>query len=145
MTSPDLQIPKRMWIEMYDSQERDGCDVIVEMETGMVYTAMFVTLNYLRRQMDLSYAMSKQLPDTPAVHYVALEAAHVLVQDLERDTIEDTIDNLLALDVFEAFFTQVTDEEPENGQPVPNGKRATTEMAAVVISEVLGLESDTTA
>jgi hypothetical protein len=145
MITPNLQMPKRVLIEMFDAPQRDACDVIIEMENGMVYTAMFVTLGYLNRQMDLSHAMSKQLPDTPPVRYVAIETPHVIVQDLERDTIEDTIDNLLALDVFEAFFTQVTEDEPADGQTMTahaNGKRATTEVAAVVISEVLSVEAD---
>ena len=142
MTSLNPQIPKRVLIEMYDSAERDACDVIIEVENGMVYTAVFVTLHYLRRQMDLSYEMSKQLPDTPPVRYAALETPHVLVEDTERDTIEDTIDNLLALDVFEGFFIQVTEDDSEDGKIVGKGKRATSEMAAVVISDVLAVEGD---
>ncbi len=142
MLTPNLQMPKRVWIEMLDTAERDACDVIIEMEGGTVYTAMFVTLDYLKRQMDFTYEMSKQLPDVTPVHYVAIETPHVMVQDLARDTIEDTIDNLLAIDVFEGFFTQVTEDEPENGRTTNHGKRATTEVAAVVISEVLSVEGD---
>ncbi len=142
MVIPDLQIPKRVWIELFDTTVRDGCDVIIEMESGMIYTAVFVTLDYLRRQMDLSYEMSKQLPDAPQVRYAALDSPHVLVPNLERDTIEDTIDNLLVMDVFEGFFTQVTEDETDNGHISDKGKRATTEVAAVVISDVLSVESD---
>jgi hypothetical protein len=135
-----LQIPKTVWIEVQDSVESpDACDVIVEMEDGSMYTVMFVTMPYLSRQMELSYAVSKQLEDTPAVRYAALETPHILVDNLNRDTIEDTIDNLLALDVFEGLFTLVT-EEPEETQDArtPNsGKRATAEVAAVVLSDVL--------
>lgn len=137
-----LQIPKRVWIEWIDDVERDACDVIVQMENGTLYTALFVTLSYLRRQMDLSYEMSKQLPDAPLVRYAALETCHILVEAIERDIIEDTIDNLLALDVFEGFFTQVTDEQAEDGRTTNNGKRATSEVAAVVISDVLSVEGD---
>lgn len=136
----NLQIPKSVWIEMFD--ERDACDVIIEMESGMIYTAMFVTFNYLRRQMDLGHSISKQLPDTPPVRYVAIETPHVLIEKLEREVIEDTIDNLLALDVFEGFFTQVTDDDSEPQYPNGSGKRATTEVAAVVISDVLSIEGD---
>ncbi len=142
MGIPDLQIPRRIWLEMLDPAERDACDVIIEMENGMMYTAVFVTLDYLRRQMDLSYEVSKQFPDTTPVRYVALDAPHVLVGNLERDTIEDTIDNLLALEVFEGFFTQVTEDETESTVAVEKGKRATTEVAAVFISDVLSVESD---
>lgn len=142
MISANLQIPKRVWIEMYDETERDACDALIEMENGTIYTAVFVTLSYLRRQMDLSYEMSKQLPDAPPVRYAALETPHVLVDSTDRDTIEDTIDNLLALDVFEGFFTQVTEDEPEDARTKKKGKRATSEMAAVVISDVLAVEED---
>lgn len=139
----NVQIPKHIWLEMLDPTERDACDVIIEMESRVVYTAMFVTFDYLQRQMDLSYAIGPQFPDTPAVRFVAIETPHVLVEKLEREIIEDTIDNLLAQDVFEGFFTQVTeDEEPKEPFPNGNGKRATTEVAAVVISDVLSIEGD---
>lgn len=137
-----LLLPKYVWIEWSDVSAKDVCDVIVEMEDGILYTAVFVMIDYLHRQMDFSYAMSKQLPDTPPVRYVALETPHVVVENMSRDTIEDTIDNLLTLDVFEAFFTQVNeDEQPQlAGRTTNNGKRATTEVAAVVISDVLTVE-----
>ena len=73
--------------------------------------------------MDLSYEVSKQLPDTPPVHYAALETPHILVADLQRETIEDTIDNLLALDIFENLFTQVTDDAG-NEYELPASRRA---------------------
>ncbi len=142
MITSNLQMPKRIWIEMMDSAVRDACDVIIEMESGTVFTAMFVTLDYLNRQMDFTYEMSKNLPDIQPVRFVAIETPHVMVQNLGRDTIEDTIDNLLAMDVFEGFFTQVTEDEPDNVRTTTHGKRATTEVAAVVISEVLSVESD---
>ena len=139
-----LLLPKHIWIEWCDVSAKDVCDVIVEMEDGILYTAVFVTIDYLHRQMDFSYAMSKQLPDTPPVRYVALETPHVVVANMSRDTIEDTIDNLMTLDVFEAYFTQVNDEDDDQPQTTArttnNGKRATTEVAAVVISEVLTVE-----
>lgn len=142
-----VAIPEHIWIEMHDSIEADACDVIVKMENGEYYTAVFVTLPYLQRQMDLSYEVSKQLPDVTPVHYMALETPHVLVANLDRETIEDTIDNLLALDIFENLFTQVTDDggneyEQPNGR---KGKRATAEVAAVVLNEVLMVEGDTVA
>jgi hypothetical protein len=132
----NLQIPRRIWVEMHDKAEKLACDVIVEMENGAYYTAPFVTLPYLERQMQLSYEVSKTLPDTPAVHYAALETPHIIVTNLKLDTIEDTIDNLLALDTFESVFTQVTDDD--------GGKHATAEVAAVVLNEVLMVEADTT-
>ena len=142
-----VAIPEHIWIEMHDSIEAGACDVIVKMENGEYYTAVFVTLPYLQRQMDLSYEVSKQLPDATPVHYMALETPHILVLSVDRETIEDTIDNLLALDIFENLFTQVTDdggneyERPAQRQ----GKRASAEMAAVVLNEVLMVEGDTVA
>lgn len=142
-----VDVPERIWIEMHDKVEADACDVIVKMENGEYYTAIFATLPYLQRQMDLSYEMSKQLQDAPAVHYAALETPHILVADLKLETIEDIIDNLLALDVFENLFTQVTDNEGnEYERPAqPKGKRATAEVAAAVLTDVLMVEGVTVA
>jgi hypothetical protein len=139
-----VDLPEHVWIEMQDRAEADACDVIVKMENGEYYTAIFATLPYLQRQMDLSYEVSKQLPYTTPVRYAALETPHILVPDLSRETIEDTIDNLLALDIFESLFTLVTDDE--DTQPMQlTGKRATAEVAAVVLTEVLMVEGDTVA
>jgi hypothetical protein len=130
---------------MHDSAENAACDVIVEMENGAYYTAPFVTLPFLERQMTLSYEVSKTLPDTPPARYAALETPHIIVPNLDRDTIDDAIDNLLALDTFESVFTQVTDEDGnEHETPSNPGKRATAEVAAVVLNEVLVVAGDTT-
>lgn len=137
-----IEIPKNVWIEMHrDVPTPDSCDVIVETDAGKMYTAQFITLPYVQRQMQLSYTVSKQLPDTPAVPYVALETPHVVVETLDRDVIEDTIDNLIALDIFQTVFTLVTqhDDEPP-ARTTTVGKRATTEVAAVVLSDVLVVE-----
>jgi hypothetical protein len=131
-------MPRQVWVEMHDAVERDSCDVIVEMEDGSYYTAPFVTLPYLRRQMDLGYAMGKGMRDGVPVCYTALETPHIVVENLERNTIEDTIDNLLALDVFESIFTVVIKEEA-----TAPAKLATAEIAAVVLTEVLMAEGDT--
>lgn len=140
MIVPELQLPKRIWIEMLDGAD-DACDVIIEMEGGTLYTAVFVTLSYLSRQMDLGYSVSCQLPDTPRVRYAVLETPHILVENTQRDTIEDTIDNLLALDVFEGYFTRVTDDQAIDGRTT-TGSRATQEVAAVVLTEVLDIRTD---
>jgi hypothetical protein len=135
-----IEIPKHVWIEMHpsDANEPDSCDVIVEMDSGKIYNALFITFPYLQRQMQLSYSVSQQLPDTPPVRYAVLETPHVVLDNLERDTIEDTIDNLLALDVFGGVFTLVTEHEDDyTTRTTTPGKRATTEVAAVVISDVL--------
>ena len=135
-----LQIPVRIWIEKHDNDSKnpDACDVIVKMEDETYHTAVFVTLPYLARQMDLSYEVGKGIPYNPPVRYAALDAPHIIVPNLEHDTIEDTIDNLLTLDMFESVFTQVT--EDETTRTTTTGKRATTEVAAVVISDVLVVE-----
>jgi hypothetical protein len=148
MKTADLLIPKRIWIERHEDASPDtcdACDVLVEMENGILYTAVFVTLPYLIRQMDLSYDVSKTLPDTPPVHYAALETPHLIVNNLSRETLEDTIDNLLALDTFVTLFTQVTGDDEEDTSPVPLAappKRATAEVAAVVLNEVLLVQED---
>ncbi len=136
-----IEFPKHVWIEMHnDAQEADSCDVIVQTESGKMYTALFITIPYLQRQMQLSYAMSKQLIDAPSVRYAVLEIPHIVVDNLNRDTIEDTIDNLLALDVFEGLFTLVTEHDETPTTTTNTGKRATTEVAAVVLSDVLVVE-----
>jgi hypothetical protein len=145
---PSLQIPVQVWIELHDSQnskEADACGVIVRMEDGTYYTAVFVTLPYLARQMDLSYECAKGLPYTPPVRYAALETPHLIVPNLQRDTIEDTIDNLLALDIFESLFTQVSDVGSGEYERASVGRRATADVAAVVLNEVLVLEGGTVA
>ena len=135
-----IEMPKHVWIEMHsnDAGVPDSCDVIVEIENSKIYTSLFITIPYLQRQMELSFAVSKQFPDALPVRYAVLETPHVVVDNLERDTIEDTIDNLLTLDMFESVFTQVT--EDETTRTTTTGKRATTEVAAVVISDVLVVE-----
>ena len=135
-----LQIPRNIWVEMHDQAERDACDVIVEMEDGNIYTALFVTLPYLRRQMELCFDVSKHLEDAPPVRYAALETPLILLDHLDRDIIEDTIDNLLALDTFESLFTQVTDAPDIFTTTTTNGDRTTQEVAAVVLSDVLVVE-----
>jgi hypothetical protein len=138
-----IAIPKHIWIEMHnDTAEPDACDVIVEVEDGKIYTALFVTIPYFQRQMQLSYVVGKQLAYTTPVRYAMLETPHIVVEKLDRDVIEDTIDNLVALDVFESLFTLVTEEEdiPPTRTTNMTGKRATAEVAAVVISDVLVVE-----
>jgi len=140
-TSIELHTPDKVWFELH--REKDACDAIVQMDDGTVYTAMFVTFEYLRRQMELHYQVTSDLDDTPPVRYAVMDTPHILVDDLTHDIIEDTIDNLIALDVFESHFTRVTDDEEADqhdaGAP-SEGTRATQEVAAVVISDVLVVE-----
>lgn len=144
-----VQIPHKVWVEIHDDEHNNpqSCDVIVKVEDGTLYTAQFVTLPYLQRQMELSYTVSAQLENTPPVRYAALDSPHILVDDLSRDIIEDTIDNLIALDVFEGLFTQITEDEVENTLSESRtsngtGTRATQEVAAVVLSDVLVVSAD---
>lgn len=132
-----IEMVKHVWIETHanDAGESDACDVIVQLENNKIYTSLFTTIPYLQRQMELSFAVSKQLPDTIPVRYAVQETPHVVVEKVERETVEDTIDNLIALDVFESVFTLVT--EDDTNRTYTGGKRATTEVAAVVISDVL--------
>ena len=146
-----LQIPKKVWIETHDSEfdTPTSCDVLVQMESNTIYTAHFVTLAYLRRQMDLSYAVSQQFENTPRVRYAALETPHILVDEISREVIEDTLDNLIELDIFEGLFTQVTEDAPsddatERNRTINSGGRATQEVAAVVLSDVLVVEGGDT-
>lgn len=139
--APALHAPEKVWFEL--QREKDACDVLVEMDDNTIYTAMFVTLDYLKRQMDLNYQVTEQLEDTPQVRYCLFDSPHILVDELTRDIIEDTIDNLIALDTFESNFTRVTeneDEATETTRTINDGTRATQEVAAVVISDVLVVE-----
>jgi hypothetical protein len=143
-----VRIPKQLWVEWHDLNEPEARDVIVEMEDGVMFTALYVTFGYLERQMMLSHELSRQVPDAPAVYHAVIDTPHVIVPNLERDTIEDSIDNLLAQETFESVFTLVTDSEEETLEAVPqptNGKRATQEIAAVFLNEVLLVEHNKTA
>ena len=128
-----LHTPEKVWFELH--REKDACDVLVQMDDGTVYTALFAVVAYIKRQMDLHFQVTEQLEDTPQVRYCVLDTPHILVEELSHDVIEDTIDNLIALDVFESHFTRVT--ENHETRTIGGGRRATQEVAAVVISDVL--------
>ncbi len=132
-----IHTPEKIWFEMH--REKDACDVLVRMDDGLIYTATFVTFDYIKRQMDLNHAVARELEDAPCVRYAVIDTVHVVVESLVKDIIEDTIDNLLALDVFESYFVRVTETEAERITRTNkrDQKRATKEHAAVVISEVL--------
>lgn len=131
-----MMVPDKIWCETHP--EGDACDVTVRMENGAVFTALFATVPYIHRQMQLTLMMTENNPDTPAIRYAVLDTPHVIVEDLERVTIEDAIDNLVLQDVFESLFTRVTEEEnPAQKRTINDGKRATQEVATVVIEDVL--------
>lgn len=131
-----MMVPDKIWCEM--QYEGDACDVIVQMENGAVFTALFATVPYIQRQMQLTHMMTDSNPDTPTAQYAVLDTPHVIVSDLERTTIEDAIDNLVLQDTFECLFTRVTeDDNPATNRTINDGKRATQEVATVVIEDVL--------
>lgn len=150
MNPTALLMPRRVWLELPATGDSDSCDVLVEMEDGVVYTAAFVTMPYFERQMRLSYEVSKSLPDMMPLAYATVETPHVVVADLKAETIEDAIDNMIALDTFTGIFTQVSENEPAEPSKAPTltvinpGKRATAEVAAVIIDEVLCCDPTTT-
>lgn len=129
-----LHTPENVWFELH--REKDACDVLVQMDDGTVYTALFALASYLQRQMDLQLQVTQQLHDTPQVRYCVIDTPHIIVDELSHDVIEDTIDNLIALDVFESHFIRVT-ENNDSSRTMGGGERATQEVAAVVISDVL--------
>ena len=137
----NLQMPNRVLIELH-AGDSDARDVIVEMEDGNIYTAVFVTLAYLSRQMQFTRELCTQVPDTLPTSFAALDTPHLIVESLNREIIEDTIDNLLAMEIFESVFVRVTETEEETVTSTSNGsgRRATQEVAAVVLSDVLMVE-----
>lgn len=134
-------VPDRTYCEMHE--EGDACDVIVRMENGAMYTALFATISYVHRQMALTLMMTESIPETPPVRYAVVDTPHIIVDELERGIIEDTIDNLVAQDVFESLFTRVTRDAAADNQRASSGdERATHEIAAAVIEEVLVVIGD---
>ncbi len=130
--------PEEILCEMHE--EGDACDVIVRMEDGSVYTALFATLTYIHRQLALTWMVTESIPDTPAVRFAVLDTPHIIVEELLPATIEDTIDNLVAQDVFESLFTRVTeDEKADSKRNIRESQFATQEIATAVIEEVLVL------
>ncbi|MBW4437298.1 MAG: hypothetical protein KME04_09205 [Pleurocapsa minor GSE-CHR-MK-17-07R] len=147
MDTSALLLPKRIWIEK--AQESGACDVLVLMDDGAVYTAAFVTMPFLRRQMDLTFEACSTMEDTPPARFAALETPHIIVDNLSQDSIEDTIDNLLALGTFGSVFTQVSDADSDDAgarahhhEAVTTVKRATAEVTAVVLNEVLIIDGE---
>ena len=134
-------VPEEILCEMHE--EGDACDVIVQMEDGTVYTALFATLSYIHRQLSLTWMVTESIPDTPPVRYAVLDTPHIIVETLQSDTIEDAIDNLVAQDVFESLFTRVTEDARAAPEDVAaQSKLATQAIAQAVIEEVLVLIDD---
>jgi hypothetical protein len=105
---------KHVWIErpLEGVDPRYGsAEVMVETEDELLWSASFVTIPYLQRQMDLSKDVAGDLPNMPLVRFTAIETPHVIVEDLSQDTIEDTIDNLMTLGIFESVFMLYTQDK----------------------------------
>ena len=136
-----LIVPEKILCEMHE--EGDACDVIVRMDDGAVYTALFATLPYIHRQLSLTWMVTESIPDTPPVRYAVLDTPHIIVDDLELKFIEDTIDNMVAQDVFESLFTRVTEDDVADAKPdIKTSQLATQEIAQAVIEEVLVIIDD---
>ena len=136
-----LIVPDEILCEPHD--EGDACDVIVRMEDGAVYTALFATLSYIHRQLSLTWMVTESIPETPPVRYAVLDTPHIIVEELRTKTIEDTIDNMVAQDVFESLFTRVTEDEAADAKLAEkNSQLATQEIAQAVIEEVLVIIDD---
>jgi len=100
---------KRVWLDDTEGMRAGSVDVLAEMDDQSLWMARFVTVPYLQEQMDYGLQASRSLRNTPEVRYATIETRHILVDRLDIDTIEDVIDNLLALDVFETMFAMVSD------------------------------------
>jgi hypothetical protein len=117
---------KRVWVEQNEGKafnpKRDSADVLVETEDELLWTASFVTIPFLQRQMELSRDVANDVHNMPPVRFVAIETPHVIVDDLSQDTIEDTIDNLMTLGIFESVFALYSEDAP-----LPDGEDAVTD------------------
>ena len=102
---------KRMWIEpepqLGFDPTTDCADVLVEMDDEKMWQAHFVTLAHLQQEMQLSLNVALQHDRAlAATQFLTLETPHVIVERLTPDVIEDVVDNLMALGVFETVFAQ---------------------------------------
>jgi hypothetical protein len=99
---------RHIWIERqgdlgFDTLH-DSTDVLVQMEDGDLWVASFATVSYLHRQMEMSRVVAREMVNMPEVRFVAIETPHVVVDNLNQDTIEDAVDNMMTLGVFETVF-----------------------------------------
>ena len=106
---------KHIWIEHLNNvgfdTARDSTDVLVQLDDGELWSASFVTIPFLQRQMQTSREVASGFINMPAVRFTTIETPHVIVDALDQDTIEDTIDNLMTLGVFESVFTLYREDD----------------------------------
>ncbi len=103
----------RLWVEQdlsVSEAQLDNAEVLVETETGLRWRASFVTIPFLQRQMQLNRAFGQDLDKLHPVRFTAIETPHVILDNLLESTIEETVDNLMTMGVFESVFTLCTDE-----------------------------------
>lgn len=106
---------KRVWIEPESilgfDPKTDSADVLVEMEDNKLWQAHFVTLVHLQQEMQLSLDVARQHNGALApTQFLALETPHIIVEKLTPEIIEDVVDNLMALGVFESVFVEFASE-----------------------------------
>jgi hypothetical protein len=102
----------RVDINQYESEaQRDNADVFVQTGDDFWWHTSFVTVQYLQRQMYLSGDIARESYRMTPVRFVAIETPHVIVENLRQETIEDTIDNLITLGVFESVFMPYPQDE----------------------------------
>ena len=107
---------KHVWIEPEPEvgfdPATDSADVLVEMEDNKLWQAHFVTLAHLQQEMQLSLDVARQYDKSLALtQFLTLEIPHVIVEKLTSEIIEDVVDNLMALGVFESVFAQCGERE----------------------------------
>lgn len=102
---------KRVWIDNTEEPREGSVDVLAEMEDETLWMARFATIPYIQEQMTYSFEASSDLSNTPAARYATIETQHIIVDRLDMDTIENVIDNLLELGVFESMFARVASRE----------------------------------
>ena len=118
---------KRVWIETAPEvdfdPESDSADVLVEMENDEMWQAHFVTLAHLQAEMQLSLDVARQHRNALAVRqFLALETPHIIVERLTTDVIEDVVDNLMALGVFESVFSEFERGEDQTAAKLATGE-----------------------
>jgi hypothetical protein len=104
--------------------QRDSADVLVQTDDNVWWRSSFVTIPFLQRQMVVSRDIAKDSKQMMApVRFVAIETPHVIVENLLHDTIEDTIDNLMTMGIFENVFTQYAEAQLllKGTQPLSSG------------------------
>jgi len=108
---------KRVWTDPGEDGPVEGAqggvDVMVEMENGELWTAHFVTVPYLKQQIELSKSVADDQSELGNVGFVALETPHVIVEKLDQEAIEDIVEDLMVLGTFEAVFDLVIDTPEE--------------------------------